>query len=148
MDVHCSCCSMGSWKAISDRRSGSGTTVGHAGSSQDPLHLPLPHRCLFLGSQGNHILIIYIYVCVCVCVCVCDLCVCIEKHYSSDYLFYVLDILKPIDFRICRHKLHCFLAYLVMKLAGKDISRKEIRFRTYQLQSNGFNCVSVPFIYN
>ena len=47
-------------KATCDRRSGSGTTKGDGGSSQDPLHLPLPHRCLLLGSQGNHISIISI----------------------------------------------------------------------------------------
>ena len=60
-----------------------------------------------------------------------DLCVYIEMHYSSYYLFYVLDILKMIDFWICRDRPHCFLAYLVMKLAGMDISRKEKRIRTY-----------------
>ena len=56
---------------------------------------------------------------------------CIEMHYSGEYLFSVLDILKPIDFWICRDRPHCFLAYLVMKLAGMDISRNEKRFRTY-----------------
>ena len=41
--IFCSCCGMGSWKAISDGGSGGGSTTSYGGSFEDPLYLPLPH---------------------------------------------------------------------------------------------------------
>jgi len=41
--IFCSCCGMGSWKAISDGGSGCGSTTSYGGSFEDPLHFPLPY---------------------------------------------------------------------------------------------------------
>ena len=109
----CSCCGMGSREAISDRRSGGGTPTGHGGPSQDPLHLPMSHWCLLLGSQGKK-----------------------KKNKQMKTLLHTVYVIKAIPlvniFHIffllgsCRDRPLCSLEFSVMKQEGMWICTKYI----------------------
>ena len=60
---------MGGREAAVDRGGGGGAAAGHGGARQDPLHRPLPHRRLLLGSQGIHS----------------NNCICISKAFVFSY---------------------------------------------------------------
>lgn len=110
----CSCCGMGSREAISDRRSGGGTPTGHGGPSQDPLHLPMSHWCLLLGSQGKKK----------------------KKNKQMKTLLHTVYVIKAIPlvniFHIffllgsCRDRPLCSLEFSVMKQEGMWICTKYI----------------------
>lgn len=96
----CSCCCLGTREAIGDWGSRCCSTPENGGSSQDPLHFPLPYWCLLLGSQGKTLITLH------------------SPSTIYTYIYLESDFLPCLFLQFCRARILYFLEFLDMRQRG------------------------------